>query len=156
MHECRCLSHHRTNMDGQSSMVTRCRCRCYARTGAIRQRACIRPVGDKNETMRSRRFGICQEIGGEFHQVYDGICWRTGGIESLSVCCLHHQISPPTINISSRSECDLDYCANSARSMKIDVHEQQLGFGGTNGTLCSQDLIFGRDAGQRLPGDSIL
>ena len=61
-----------------------------------------------------------------------------GGIESLfSVLALHHQVSPPTINIFNQDpECDLDYCANEARSMKIDVAvKNNFGFGGTNGTL---------------------
>ncbi len=61
-----------------------------------------------------------------------------GGIESVfSVLAVHHQISPPTINIFNQDpECDLDYCANEARSMKIDVAvKNNFGFGGTNGTL---------------------
>jgi 3-oxoacyl-[acyl-carrier-protein] synthase II len=50
---------------------------------------------------------------------------------------VHHQISPPTINIFNQDpECDLDYCANTAREMKIDVAlSNSFGFGGTNGTL---------------------
>jgi 3-oxoacyl-[acyl-carrier-protein] synthase II len=61
-----------------------------------------------------------------------------GGIESVfTVLALHHQVSPPTINIFNQDpECDLDYCANSAREMKIDVAaKNNFGFGGTNGTL---------------------
>jgi len=61
-----------------------------------------------------------------------------GGIESVfSVLALHHQVSPPTINlVTPDPECDLDYCANEARQMKIDVAvKNNFGFGGTNGTL---------------------
>jgi len=61
-----------------------------------------------------------------------------GGIESLfCVLAIHNQISPPTINIFEQDpECDLDFCANEARSMKIDVAmKNNFGFGGTNGTL---------------------
>ena len=61
-----------------------------------------------------------------------------GGLESVfTVLALHHQISPPTINIFNQDpECDLDYCANEARQMKIDVAlKNSFGFGGTNGTL---------------------
>jgi 3-oxoacyl-[acyl-carrier-protein] synthase II len=61
-----------------------------------------------------------------------------GGIESVfTVLALHHQVSPPTINIFEQDpECDLDYCANQAREMKIDVAvKNNFGFGGTNGTL---------------------
>jgi 3-oxoacyl-[acyl-carrier-protein] synthase II len=61
-----------------------------------------------------------------------------GGLESVfTVLAVHHQVSPPTINIFNQDpECDLDYCANTARSMKIDVAlKNNFGFGGTNGTL---------------------
>ncbi|MDO9437406.1 beta-ketoacyl-ACP synthase II [Hydrogenophaga sp.] len=61
-----------------------------------------------------------------------------GGIESVfTVLSLHHQKIPPTINIFNQDpECDLDYCANTARDMKIDVAvKNNFGFGGTNGTL---------------------
>ncbi len=61
-----------------------------------------------------------------------------GGIESVfTVLALHHQISPPTINLFNQDpECDLDYCANTARDMKIDVAlKNNFGFGGTNGSL---------------------
>jgi 3-oxoacyl-[acyl-carrier-protein] synthase II len=61
-----------------------------------------------------------------------------GGIESVfTVLAIHNQISPPTINIFNQDpECDLDYCANEARPMKIDVAlKNNFGFGGTNGSL---------------------
>ena len=61
-----------------------------------------------------------------------------GGIESVfTVLALHHQQIPPTINIFNQdAECDLDYCANTARDTKIDVAvKNNFGFGGTNGTL---------------------
>ncbi len=61
-----------------------------------------------------------------------------GGVESVfTVLALHHQKSPPTMNIFSQDpECDLDYCANTARDMKIDVAlKNNFGFGGTNGSL---------------------
>jgi 3-oxoacyl-[acyl-carrier-protein] synthase II len=61
-----------------------------------------------------------------------------GGIESIfTVLALYHQKSPPTINIFNQDpDCDLDYCANTARDMKIDVAlKNNFGFGGTNGSL---------------------
>lgn len=61
-----------------------------------------------------------------------------GGVESVfTVLALHHQVSPPTINLLNQDpECDLDYCANTARDMKIDVAlKNNFGFGGTNGSL---------------------
>ena len=61
-----------------------------------------------------------------------------GGIESVfTVLALYHQKSPPTNNLFNQDpECDLDYCANTARDMKIDVAlKNNFGFGGTNGSL---------------------
>ena len=61
-----------------------------------------------------------------------------GGLESVfTVLALHYQVSPPTINIFNQDpECDLDYCANTARDMRIDVAiKNNFGFGGTNGSL---------------------
>ncbi|MCM2295912.1 beta-ketoacyl-ACP synthase II [Rhodoferax sp.] len=61
-----------------------------------------------------------------------------GGLESVvTVLALHHQKSPPTTNIFNQDpECDLDYCANTARDMKIEVAvKNNFGFGGTNGSL---------------------
>ena len=61
-----------------------------------------------------------------------------GGLESVfTVLALHHQVSPPTINILNQDPaCDLDYCANTARDMRIDVAiKNNFGFGGTNGSL---------------------
>lgn len=61
-----------------------------------------------------------------------------GGIESVfTVLAVHEQKSPPTINIFNQDpECDLDYCANTARDVRINVAvKNNFGFGGTNGTL---------------------
>ncbi len=65
-----------------------------------------------------------------------------GGLESVfTVLAVHNQKSPPTINLDNQDpNCDLDYCANVARDMVIDVAvKNSFGFGGTNGTL-----VFGR------------
>ena len=55
----------------------------------------------------------------------------------VTALAIHNQVSPPTINIfNADPECDLDYCANTARDMRIDVGlKNSFGFGGTNGTL---------------------
>ena len=61
-----------------------------------------------------------------------------GGLESVfTVLALYHQKIPPTINlVDPDPECDLDYCANTARDARIDVAlKNNFGFGGTNGTL---------------------
>jgi 3-oxoacyl-[acyl-carrier-protein] synthase II len=61
-----------------------------------------------------------------------------GGVEAVfSALSVHHQISPPTINMVEQDpECDLDYVPNVARKMNINVAlSNSFGFGGTNGTL---------------------
>ncbi|OZA84855.1 MAG: beta-ketoacyl-[acyl-carrier-protein] synthase II [Burkholderiales bacterium 34-67-9] len=61
-----------------------------------------------------------------------------GGVESVfTVLALHHQVAPPTINLHEPDpECDLDYCAHTARERKIEVAlKNNFGFGGTNGSL---------------------
>lgn len=61
-----------------------------------------------------------------------------GGIEAIfSTLAIHHQVAPPTINLDDQDpQCDLDYVANQAREMKINVAlSNSFGFGGTNGTL---------------------
>ena len=66
-----------------------------------------------------------------------------GGIESVfTVMSVHEQKVPPTINIFNQDpECDLDYCANVARDVKIDVAvKNNFGFGGTNGSLVFKRL----------------
>ncbi|MBX9610355.1 MAG: beta-ketoacyl-ACP synthase II [Burkholderiales bacterium] len=61
-----------------------------------------------------------------------------GGVESVfTVLSLYHQKVAPTINIFNQDpECDLDYCANTARDMKMEYAlKNNFGFGGTNGAL---------------------
>ena len=61
-----------------------------------------------------------------------------GGIESVfTALAIHHQISPPTMNIFSQdTECDLDFSANEAKEINIRAAlKNNFGFGGTNGSL---------------------
>lgn len=99
------------------------------------------PLGDKNETEALKlAFGehAKKMVVSSTKSMTGHLLGGAGGIESL-FCALavHHQIAPPTINVFEQDpECDLDYCANTARNMKIDVAvNNNFGFGGTNGTL---------------------
>src|SRR5690606_18945302 len=99
------------------------------------------PLGDKNETDAIKAaFGASAAglVVNSTKSMTGHLLGGAGGIESVfTVLALHHQISPPTINIFNQDpECDLDYCANTARDMKIDVAlKNNFGFGGTNGSL---------------------
>ena len=99
------------------------------------------PLGDVNETNAIKlAFGdsAAKLVVNSTKSMTGHLLGGAGGIESVfTVLALHHQVSPPTINIFNQDpECDLDYCANTAREMKIDVAvKNNFGFGGTNGTL---------------------
>lgn len=99
------------------------------------------PLGDVNETNAIKlAFGEHAKrlVVNSTKSMTGHLLGGAGGIESVfSVLALHHQVSPPTINLHNPDpECDLDYCANTAREMKIDVAvKNNFGFGGTNGTL---------------------
>jgi len=99
------------------------------------------PLGDVNETnaiklafseaARSLVINSTKSMTGH-------LLGGAGGVESVfTVLAVHHQVSPPTINLESPDpECDLDYCANTARPMRIEyAMKNSFGFGGTNGTL---------------------
>ena len=61
-----------------------------------------------------------------------------GGIEAIYCCkALADGIVPPTINLNNQDpQCDLDYVANTAREIDLNVAmSNSFGFGGTNGTL---------------------
>ena len=99
------------------------------------------PLGDKNETDAIKlAFGdhARRLVVNSTKSMTGHLLGGAGGVESV-FCALavYHQISPPTINIFEQDpECDLDYCANVARDMKINVAmNNNFGFGGTNGTL---------------------
>ncbi len=100
------------------------------------------PLGDKNETEAIKlAFGVDTAkrlVVNSTKSMTGHLLGGAGGLESVfTVLAVHHQISPPTINIFNQDpECDLDYCANTARPMKIDVAlKNNFGFGGTNGSL---------------------
>ncbi len=99
------------------------------------------PLGDVNETNATKlAFGdhAKQLVISSTKSMTGHLLGGAGGIESVfTVLAVHHQIAPPTINLFNQDpECDLDYCANTAREMKIEyAAKNNFGFGGTNGTL---------------------
>jgi len=99
------------------------------------------PLGDLAETKGIKRtFGDHAKklVVNSTKSMTGHLLGGAGGLESVfTVMAVHSQISPPTINIFNQDpECDLDYCANTARQMPIDIAvKNSFGFGGTNGTL---------------------
>ena len=99
------------------------------------------PLGDVNESnaIKATLGAHAQSVVVNSTKSMTGhLLGGAGGLESVfTVLALHHQVSPPTINIFNQDpECDLDYCANTARDMRIDVAiKNNFGFGGTNGSL---------------------
>ena len=99
------------------------------------------PLGDVNETNaikaalgdHARRTVVSSTKSMTGH-----LLGGAGGIESVfTALSVFHQKIPPTINLFNQDpDCDLDYCANIARDLKIDVAvKNNFGFGGTNGSL---------------------
>jgi len=99
------------------------------------------PLGDANETNAVKAvFGEhAYKLAINSTKSMTGhLLGGAGGIESVfTILALHHQKIPPTINLTDPDpECDLDYCANTARDARIDVAlKNNFGFGGTNGSL---------------------
>ena len=104
------------------------------------------PMGDSNETA-----AIKAALGDHAYSVvvnstksmHGHLLGAAGGVEAvISTLAVHHQISPPTINILTPDPlCDLDYVGGSAREMKIDLAlSNSFGFGGTNVTLAIRRL----------------
>ncbi|MFZ9377167.1 MAG: beta-ketoacyl-ACP synthase II [Burkholderiaceae bacterium] len=100
------------------------------------------PLGDKNES-DAIKLALGEDVArgiaiNSTKSMTGHLLGGAGGIESIfTALAVHHQISPPTINIDHQDpECDLDYVANIARPMKIThAMKNSFGFGGTNGTL---------------------
>ncbi len=99
------------------------------------------PVGDTNETNAIKAaFGehAYKMVISSTKSMTGHLLGGAGGLESVfTVLALQQQIAPPTINLHNPDpECDLDYCPNLARDMKIHyAMKNSFGFGGTNGTL---------------------
>ena len=104
------------------------------------------PLGDINETNAIKAAlgdHAYKTVVSSTKSMTGHLLGGAGGIESVfTVLALHHQKVPPTINlVNPDPECDLDYCANTARDLKIDVAlKNNFGFGGTNGSLVFKRL----------------
>jgi len=99
------------------------------------------PLGDINEThaIKAALGDAARKVVVSSTKSMTGhLLGGAGGIESVfTVLALCEQKVPPTINLVNQDpECDLDYCANTARDMVMNVAvKNNFGFGGTNGTL---------------------
>lgn len=99
------------------------------------------PLGDVAETVAVKRAlgdAASRVVVNSTKSMTGHLLGGAGGVEAVfSVLAITHQKSPPTINLFNPSEgCDLDYCAHTARDMKIDVAiSNSFGFGGTNGSI---------------------
>ncbi len=99
------------------------------------------PLGDSNETNAIKAaFGDHAKklVVNSTKSMTGHLLGGAGGLESVfTVLSIYNQVSPPTINIFNQDpECDLDYCANTARDMHIEYAlKNNFGFGGTNGSL---------------------
>jgi 3-oxoacyl-[acyl-carrier-protein] synthase II len=99
------------------------------------------PLGDANETAALKAaFGdhAYKLAVNSTKSMHGHLLGAAGGVEAVfTALAVHHQISPPTINIFTPDPaCDLDYVPNTAREMKIEAAlSNSFGFGGTNGTL---------------------
>lgn len=99
------------------------------------------PLGDTNETNAIKAtFGdhAYKLVVNSTKSMTGHLLGGAGGLESVfTVLSIYNQISPPTINLFNQDpECDLDYCANTARDLQIEYAlKNNFGFGGTNGSL---------------------
>ncbi|MFM9834672.1 MAG: beta-ketoacyl-ACP synthase II [Methylophilaceae bacterium] len=99
------------------------------------------PLGDTNETNAIKAtFGdhAYKLVVNSTKSMTGHLLGGAGGLESVfTVLSIYNQVSPPTINIFNQDpDCDLDYCANTARELKITYAlKNNFGFGGTNGSL---------------------
>jgi 3-oxoacyl-[acyl-carrier-protein] synthase II len=93
------------------------------------------PLGDKNETeaikLAVSAMHAKKTVVNSTKSMTGHLLGGAGGLESvLTVLAVHHQVSPPTINIFGiRIRSATWITANTAAEMKIDVrHEEQLRF----------------------------
>ncbi|TKR53751.1 beta-ketoacyl-[acyl-carrier-protein] synthase II [Allopusillimonas ginsengisoli] len=99
------------------------------------------PLGDRNETEALKlAFGDYAHklVVNSTKSMTGHLLGAAGGVEAVfTTLAVYNQVSPPTINIFNQDpDCDLDYCANEARDLKIEIAlSNSFGFGGTNGSM---------------------
>ena len=104
------------------------------------------PLGDVAETVAIKRAlgdAATKTVVNSTKSMTGHLLGGAGGVESVfTALAVAHQKSPPTINLDNPGEgCDLDYCANVARDLSINIAmTNNFGFGGTNGTLLMKKL----------------
>ena len=111
------------------------------KVGYVNAHGTSTPVGDVNETKAIRAvFG--EAAGGlvvsSTKSMTGHLLGAAGAVEAcFSILALKEGKIPPTINLDDQdAECDLDYCANTAREKALEhVMSNSFGFGGTNACL---------------------
>jgi 3-oxoacyl-[acyl-carrier-protein] synthase II len=99
------------------------------------------PINDPTETLAVKRcFGdhASTLVMSSTKSMTGHLLGGAGGLEAgITALAVRDQIAPPTINLDEPdSLCDLDYCANVKRPLRIRYAlSNSFGFGGTNGTL---------------------
>ncbi|MDR1310535.1 MAG: beta-ketoacyl-ACP synthase II [Burkholderiaceae bacterium] len=83
------------------------------------------PLGDVAETIAIKRTlgeHAKKAVISSSKSMFGHLLGGAGGLEAvITILAIYNQIVPPTINLFSQDpQCDLDYCANTARNMKID------------------------------------
>jgi 3-oxoacyl-[acyl-carrier-protein] synthase II len=105
------------------------------------------PLGDVNETKAIKAAlgdHALKTLVSSTKSMTGHLLGGAGGVESVfTALSVYHQKVPPTINLDNQDpDCDLDYCANTARDVKIDVAvKNNFGFGGTNGSLVFKRFV---------------
>ncbi len=104
-------------------------------------------VGDKNETLAIKncfKSDAYRTIVSSTKSMTGHLLGGAGGLETIfTILSVFNDIVPPTINLSNPDpDCDLDYCANEARELNVNIAlKNNFGFGGTNGSLVFKKYI---------------
>ncbi|TNF66364.1 MAG: beta-ketoacyl-[acyl-carrier-protein] synthase II [Gammaproteobacteria bacterium] len=99
------------------------------------------PIGDLNESQTIEKLMAHDAnniVVSSTKSMIGHLLGAAGAVEAIfTILAIKDQIAPPTINLNEPGEgCNLDYAANNARDMKIDIAmSNSFGFGGTNGAL---------------------